>query len=114
MRARSVTGSSFRPAAATAAALAGLLAACANPPHVLLPVNEQGAVIHPASHFAFPPQVGPFERANVKHHDPKGDALSADYTLPATAVITVYVYPEPPAGGKPDDLLERHAQAIKR
>ncbi len=96
-----------------AVALAGLLAACTQPPPVLLPVDEQGAVIHPVSHFAFPPQVGPFERANVKHHDPKGDALSADYTLAATAVVTVYVYPEPPADGKPGSLLERHFQAMK-
>ncbi len=95
------------------AALAGLLAACTQPPPLLLPIDEQGAVIHPASHFAFPAQVGPFERTNVKHHDPQGEALSADYTLAATAVITVYVYPEPPADGKPGNLLERHVQAMK-
>ncbi len=95
------------------AALAGLLAACTQPPPLLLPVDERGAVIHPASHFAFPAQVGPFERSNVKHHDPQGEALSADYTLAATAVMTVYVYPEPPADGKPGNLLERHVQAMK-
>jgi hypothetical protein len=88
-------------------------AACSQPPQVLLPVNEQGTVIHPSSRFAFPAQVGPFERTKVKHHDENGDALSADYTLGATAVITVYVYPEPPADGKAGDLLERHVQAMK-
>jgi len=76
-------------------------------------MNEQGAVLHPASRFAFPAQVGPFERANVKHHDAQGEALSADYTLAETAVITVYVYPEPPTDAKAGDLLERHVQAMK-
>ena len=113
MRNTPAVGFSLRPAAAMAVALTGLLAACTQSPPVLLPINEQGAIIHPASHFAFPAQVGPFERANVKHHDAQGVALSADYTLAATAVMTVYVYPEPPADGKPGDLLERHFQAMK-
>jgi hypothetical protein len=113
MRTTPAVYSSLRPAVTMAAALAGLLAACAQPAPVLLPVNEQGAVLHPASRFAFPAQVGSFERANVKHHDAQGEALSADYTLAGTAVITAYVYPEPPADDQAGDLLERHVQAMK-
>jgi hypothetical protein len=113
MRTTPALYSSLSPAVVAAAAMAGLLAACAQPAPLLLPVDEQGAVLHPASRFAFPAQVGPFERSNVKHHDPQGEALSADYTLAGTAVITVYVYPEPPADEQAGDLLERHVQAMK-
>lgn len=111
MRTTRAAGPPFRPA--LAAALAVLLTACTQAPVVLLPMDEHGAVIHPDSQFAFPSQVGPFVRVNVKHHDPKGASLSSDYTLGTTAVMTVFVYPEAPADGPPGNQFDREFQNLK-
>jgi hypothetical protein len=93
--------------------------------------NQQGSgravageiYVHPISKFAFPPQVGPFSRLEVRQYDSEGADIGVGYNSPNPTVVTVYVYPaaknvallpQPKDSGITQLLLDREFDLRKR
>ena len=64
------------------------------------PVAVEGDYLHGPAHAVYPVQVGGFKRSDIYQYDEAGKDVSASYNLATPAgrlLITVYIYPAPPA-----------------
>ena len=98
------------------AALLALAAVVAQPAAGQRKVETAGIVVHGAARAHFPERVGEFVRSEVYQYDSAGKNVSASYNLATPAgrlLITVYIYPAPPAADEARaDVCEEEFRAV--
>ena len=88
-------GGRFRLLLLAMAAATGLQSAAAQ-----RPVGVEGDYVHGPAHAVYPVRIGGFKRSDIYQYDQEGKDVSASYNLATPAgrlLITVYIYPAPPA-----------------